>query len=96
MRATVAECGRSRQSIVEGLQKLGFVVHNTRANFIIWQVRDPGRAVKALAERNVYVSNKNSIPQLKGCLRVTVGNSAQTQLFLGIVQELRAKGLLEP
>jgi len=96
MRATVAECGRSRQSIVDGLQKLGFVVHNTQANFIIWQVRDPAQAVKALVARNVYVSNKDSVPQLKGCLRVTVGNSSQTQQFLGIVQELRGKGLLEP
>jgi histidinol-phosphate/aromatic aminotransferase/cobyric acid decarboxylase-like protein len=52
--------------------------------------------VQALAARNVYVSNKDAVPQLKGCLRVTVGNPEQTQRFLGIVQELRAKGLLEP
>lgn len=52
--------------------------------------------MQALAARNVYVSNKDSVPQMKGFLRVTVGNSEQTQRFLGIVQELRAKGLLEP
>ena len=96
MRETVAECGRARQSIVDGLKELGFVVHNTQANFIIWQVREPKRAVQALAARNVYVSNKDAIPQMKGCLRVTVGNVAQSKQFLGIVQELRAKGLLEP
>jgi len=96
MRETVAECARARKSIVDGLKELGFVAYDTRANFIIWQVRDPGRAVKALAAQNVHVSNKDSVPQMKGCLRVTVGNSAQSNLFLGIVQELRAKGLLEP
>jgi histidinol-phosphate/aromatic aminotransferase/cobyric acid decarboxylase-like protein len=92
----VAECGRARQAIVDGLKELGFVVHNTRANFIIWQMRTPGRAAKALAARNVYVSNKDAVPQMKGCLRVTVGNVGQARQFLGIVQELRAKGLLEP
>ncbi len=96
MRETVAECGRARQAIVDGLTELGFVVHNTRANFIIWQMRTPGRAAKALAARNVYVSNKDAVPQMKGCLRVTVGNVGQARQFLGIVQELRAKGLLEP
>jgi histidinol-phosphate aminotransferase len=96
MQKTVAECRRARQQAVDGLKELGFVVHNTQANFIIWQVQAPARAVKALAARKVYVSNKDSVPQLKGCLRVTVGNSEQTQQFLGIVQELRAKGLLEP
>ena len=96
MQKTVAECGRARQQAIDGLKELGFVVHNTQANFIIWQVQAPARAIQALAARNVYVSNKDSVPQLKGCLRVTVGNSEQTQRFLGIVQELRAKGLLEP
>jgi histidinol-phosphate/aromatic aminotransferase/cobyric acid decarboxylase-like protein len=92
----VTECGRARQTIIDGLKQLGFVAHNTRANFIIWQVSEPKRAVQALAARNVYVSNKDAIPQMKGCLRVTVGNAAQSKQFLGIVQELRAKGLLEP
>jgi histidinol-phosphate aminotransferase len=96
MRETVAACGRARQSIIDGLKELGFVAYNTEANFIIWQVREPARAVQALAARDVYVSNKDSVPQMKGCLRVTVGNSAQSEQFLGIVQELRAKGLLEP
>jgi histidinol-phosphate aminotransferase len=96
MQKTVAECRRSRQQAVDGLKELGFIVHNTQANFILWQVQTPARAVQALAARKAYVSNKDSVPQLKGCLRVTVGNNEQTQRFLGIVQELRAKGLLEP
>jgi histidinol-phosphate aminotransferase len=96
MQKTVAECRHARQQAVDGLKELGFVVHNTQANFIIWQVREPSHAVKALAARHVYVSNKDSVPQMKGCLRVTVGSSEQIQRFLGVVQELRAKGLLEP
>lgn len=96
MRETVAACTRARQLTVDGLKKLGFVAHHTQANFIIWQVQTPARAVQALAARHVFVSNKDMVPQMKGCLRVTVGNEAQTQRFLGIVQELRAKGLLEP
>jgi histidinol-phosphate aminotransferase len=96
MRETVAECGRARRLIVDGLKELGFVAHNTQANFVIWQVREPACAVQALAARNVYVSNKDSVPQMKGSLRVTVGNVAQARQFVGIVQELRAKGLLEP
>ena len=96
MQKTVAACCQARHQLVDGLKELGFVAHNTQANFILWQVRTPARAVQALAARNVYVSNKDSVPQMKGFLRVTVGNSEQTQRFLGIVQELRAKGLLEP
>ena len=91
MRETVAECGRARQLIIDGLKELGFVAYNTQANFIIGQVREPARTVQALAARSVYVSNKDSIPHMEGCLRVTVGNSAQSERFLGMVQELRSK-----
>ncbi|HTS18626.1 MAG TPA: histidinol-phosphate transaminase [Verrucomicrobiae bacterium] len=96
MRRTVAECANARGEIVEGLKELGFGVYNTSTNFILWQVHDPAQAVKVLAARRVYVSNKDAVPQMKGLLRVTVGNTEQARRFLGIVQELRAKGLLEP
>ncbi|HVM60882.1 MAG TPA: histidinol-phosphate transaminase [Verrucomicrobiae bacterium] len=96
MRQTVADCRRARDEIVEGLKEFGFGVHNTCTNFILWRVHDPKQAAKALAARRVYVSNKDSVPQMQGCLRVTVGSRDQVKRFLGIVQELRAKGLLQP
>ena len=96
MRETVAECVRARKAIVDGLRELGFVAHDTQTNFIIWRVHEPASAVKALAAQNVYVSNKDSVPQMKGCIRVTVGNLAQTQQFLGIVRKLRDNGSLKP
>jgi histidinol-phosphate aminotransferase len=96
MRETVAECARARRQIVDGLKDLGFVVHDTQANFIIWQVPVPAHVVQVLAARRVYVSNKDSVPQMKGCLRLTVGNRNQAKRFLGIVEELQARRLLEP
>jgi len=96
MRQTVAECARARRQIVDGLKDLGFVAYNTEANFIIWQVPAPTHVVQVLAARHVHVSNKDSVPQMKGCLRVTVGNCDQAKRFLGIVEELRARRLLEP
>jgi histidinol-phosphate aminotransferase len=96
MRETVAECARARRQIVDGLTDLGFVVHDTQANFIIWQVSAPAHVVQVLAARHVYVSNKDSVPQLKGCLRLTVGNRDQAKRFLGIVEKLQARRLLEP
>jgi histidinol-phosphate aminotransferase len=91
VRAFVAECAAARQLIVTGLRKLGFVAHDTHANFILWQVRNPARAVEILASRRVYVSNKDAVPQMKGYLRATVGSRAQAQRFLEIVTELCAQ-----
>jgi histidinol-phosphate aminotransferase len=91
MRAFVAECATSRKLVVEGLRKLGFVARDTHANFVLWQVRNPSKVVQQLADRNVYVSNKATLPQMEGYLRVTVGLRAQADQFLEIVTELCAQ-----
>jgi len=91
MRTFVAECAASRRFVVEGLRKLGFVARDTRANFILWQVRNPSQVVRLLTDRWVYVSNKDALPQMKGYLRVTVGPRAQAERFLEIVTELCAR-----
>lgn len=88
MRALVAECHAAKQLLVEGLTRLGFIARNTAANFILWQVRDPAKVVAQLAERHLYVSNKDAVPQLKGYLRVTAGTRAEAERVLEIVAGL--------
>jgi len=89
MQAMVAEVQRAGQRIVAGLGKLGFEARNTCASFVLWKVRDPAAVVQALAARQVYVSNKDTVPQMRGWLRLSVGTQAQAEQFLKIVGELK-------
>ncbi|HUI06848.1 MAG TPA: histidinol-phosphate transaminase [Verrucomicrobiae bacterium] len=91
MRAFVAECNQARRTLVDGLNRLGFVARFCYGNFILWQVPNPKKAVEILAARQVYVGNKDSVPQLNGHLRVTIGTTAQARRFLEIVTELCAE-----
>ena len=91
MRAFVAKCTQARQTIVDGLNGLGFGARFCNGNFILWQVPNPKKAVELLASRKAYVSNKDSVPQLKGHIRVTVGTPAQADRFLALVRELKAE-----
>lgn len=89
MRAMVAEVQRASQRIVTGLTTLGFEARNTCASFVLWKVRDPAAVTKALAARQVYVSNKDAVPQMNGWLRLSVGTLAQAEQFLKVVAELK-------
>jgi histidinol-phosphate aminotransferase len=91
MRATVAEVQRASQRIVTGLTALGFEARNTCASFVLWKVRDPAAVTRALAARQVYISNKDSVPQMKGWLRLSVGTLAQADQFLNTVAELKSR-----
>jgi histidinol-phosphate aminotransferase len=88
MRELTAECRVARRALVAGLKGLGQQVRDTAANFVLWQVPEPARIQRALAARGVYVSNKDQVPQLQGCLRVTVGNRQQVQAFLDHVRQV--------
>jgi len=93
MRAFVADCNQARRILVDGLNRLGFVARFCHGNFILWQVPNPKKVVEILATRRVYVGNKDSVPQLAGHLRVTVGTTAQARRLLEIVTELCAEFL---
>jgi histidinol-phosphate aminotransferase len=90
MHAFVADCNKARRTLVDGLNRLGFTARYCYGNFILWQVPNPKKAVEVLAARKAYVSNKDSVPQLKGHLRVTVGTSTQAERLLALVKELRS------
>jgi histidinol-phosphate aminotransferase len=91
MRAFVTECNKARQSTVDGLKRLGFGARYCYGNFILWQVPNPKKAVDLLASRQTYISNKDSVPQLKGHARVTVGTTAQAERFLALVHGLKTE-----
>jgi histidinol-phosphate aminotransferase len=89
MRSFVAGCHEARRALVDGLKRLGFEARFCYGNFILWQVPNPKRAAEILAARQVYVSNKDSVPQLAGHLRVTIGTTVQAERLLALVNELR-------
>ena len=89
MRAFVADCNQARRTLVDGLNRLGFAARFCYGNFILWQVPNPKKAVEILATRQAYVSNKDSVPQLKGHLRVTIGTTVQAERLHALVKELR-------
>jgi histidinol-phosphate aminotransferase len=87
MRSLVAECRAARQEMVTGLTTLGYEARDTAANFILWRVSDPAVMKARLAAKNVHISNKDAVPQLRGLLRVTAGNRAQARQFLAVVPQ---------
>ncbi len=70
-------------------QMRGIKPFPTEANFILFKVDEPERVYKALLKRGVLIRNMNN--QLKGCLRVTVGNEKENSLFLQALEKVLSK-----
>ena len=85
----------SRKKLVAGLQKLGFEIIPSTANFIF--VRHPQHAGADLAarlrERGIVVRHFSRPVRIASYLRITVGTDAQCELLVGALRELLGSGV---
>lgn len=87
MLATVHDIVRQRDRIASRLAELGFVVHDSGSNFVLFGgVDDPHATFLALKERGILVRDVG-IPHH---LRVSAGTEAETSVFLDAMAELAA------
>jgi histidinol-phosphate aminotransferase len=94
MEANAARVRSARDSLTEGLRKLGFHVLPSEANFVL--ARSRGRDARSLheklKERRVLVRYFDT-PRLRDALRITVGTNDQIDTLLSVLEELAGEHL---
>ena len=83
-RAVVEE----RDRLIVELAGLGLKTWPSHANFVLFEVGDPGAVWKRLLERGVLVRSYEGQPGLERCLRVTAGLPEETDEFLSALAEV--------
>ena len=91
MEKRVAQISDERRRLSEAMTQLGVEVWPSQANFILFGTSPcdlSGDEVwKRLLDRSVLVRNCSSWPELKNCLRVTLGTEQENTIFLQALQE---------
>jgi len=92
METRVAMIVEERGAVTQALAELPVDTWPSGANFILLRPRqkDGQQVWEELLERSVLVRNCTGWPRLEGCLRVTVGTSAENQAFLTALREVLA------
>ena len=83
MRANVARIRATRDAPDGGLERLGYDVLPSQANFVLARRRgvDQAPVAAALAERGILVRHF-ALPGLEDALRITVGTDAESDVLL--------------
>lgn len=86
---TVTRLCATRDRLAAALGELGLFVYPSEANFLLVRFDRPDAAAvfAALKERRILVRYFNT-PQLKDCLRITVGTDAQANRLLAALAEI--------
>ncbi|MBU1101280.1 MAG: histidinol-phosphate transaminase [Bacteroidetes bacterium] len=77
-----------REKVYSELAKMSGVkkVYPSEANFLIFEVENPDEVYQTLVKKEVIIRNRSRMTRLSGCLRVSIGNSEENELF---INELR-------
>lgn len=65
----------------------GLTVYPSQANFILFKADNANSLFAFLKTNGVLIKNLSTAPNLKNCLRVTVGDERQNQRFIELVEQ---------
>jgi histidinol-phosphate aminotransferase len=88
MLSAVAALAQERDRMSMELQAMGIMSHPSEANFVLFEVDDPGDVWAGLLDRGVLVRRYEGVPGLERCLRVTAGMPEETDAFLDAMREV--------
>jgi histidinol-phosphate aminotransferase len=87
MLAMVDDIRHQRDRMIEALPTLGFTVHESWTNFVLFgNIKDPQATFERLLARDILIRDVG----IPGHLRVTAGTEAETDEFLEVLAELGA------
>jgi histidinol-phosphate aminotransferase len=92
MRANVARVRATRARLTAGLERLGFGVLPSQANFVLARRRhvDQAPVAAALAARDILVRHF-PVPELADALRITVGTDDEVEMLLAALADVGAR-----
>ncbi len=86
-----AQVGESRERLYAACQRLGLEHWESAANFVMVRVGDRvTQVVAALASRGVHVRDRSKDPATPGCIRVTAGLLAHTDVAIEALESVMA------
>jgi histidinol-phosphate aminotransferase len=83
----VQRAARRRERLSKRIAKLQSVqAFPSQTNFLLVKVAEPDTLHKLFTSKGIGVRNFSHVPELKGCLRITIGNPTETDSVYGCLK----------
>ena len=79
-----------RELLLEGIKNIPFIkkVYSSDANFLLLKVDDANKRYVQLIDKGIIVRNRTKELLCSNCLRITVGNPKENQIFIQTLKSL--------
>lgn len=84
----IREIVKEREVLAKALVNLSFVetIYPSDANFLLAKMKDPVGIYKKLLQHAVVVRDRSRVELCEGCLRITVGTTAENKILLDLLK----------
>lgn len=86
----------TKRWLIEKMRSVGLSVKDTPANFILIKMTQPNQVMQFLESQNIYVRDRSNIPELKGFIRLTVGDKLSMKRFWKIFKTIPIAWITQP
>lgn len=93
MQRYVDDVKSAKRWVVKQLERIGLSVKDTPANFVLFKVEEPAKVLKYLELNYIYIRDRSYIPELKGFIRLTIGDPLTMKRFWKIFETTPAEWL---
>ncbi len=88
----VAQGKQGRKRLCDALERLGFPCWPSQANFVLFYVGERHQDfVSAIRQRGILVRDRSADPGCDGCVRITIGTTAQIDQALPAMEQVLAE-----
>lgn len=78
-----------REKLTKLLRELGFTVYSSKANFLLVNFGKKANGIyQKLKEKNILIRDRSNKKYLEGCVRITVRNPNQNNIFIKNLKEI--------
>jgi len=88
--AYAAQVRESRERLYAALGRLGLTFWPSAGNYVLVRVGDAAAFVDAMAARKVHVRDRSKDPATPGCIRITAGLTAHTDVAIEALEAVMA------
>ncbi|MCY7376701.1 MAG: histidinol-phosphate transaminase [Pyrinomonadaceae bacterium] len=90
VKKTIAEIVSERERLIKNLSAISLVekLYPTDANFVLVKTSDAERIYRYLLAEKIVVRNRSSVELCAGCLRITIGTSAENESLLKALRKI--------
>lgn len=83
------EVNKAKDIFIDQIRNIGYEVADSQSNFVLIKVNDSNRFVEFLNSKKILIRNRNSLINLKNCVRITIGNHFQMDKVIKIIKDYK-------